>query len=232
MLPIGLLMREHRLIERMVANLRVETERVKENRLDPVFIDQAVDFFRTYADRTHHGKEENILFRDLQAKSLKPEHKAIMDELVSEHVYARRTVGELLEAKEKYLKGDPEALHVVEERLNALIELYPAHIEKEDRRFFYPVMEYFSSDEQESMLQQFYVFDQKMIHEKYGSIVDYVEKRILDSSMMRCRVCGYIYDPMKGDPEHGVKRGTVFEELPPDWVCPVCFAPKEMFEKA
>jgi len=37
-----------------------------------------------------------------------------------------------------------------------------------------------------------------------------------------CDVCGYIYDPMKGDPENGVPPGTAFEKLPDDWVCPEC----------
>lgn len=223
-------MKEHRLIERMVENLKVEKEKIRLRRLDPVFIDQAVDFFRTYADRTHHGKEEDLLFRGLQAKSLKPEHMVIMNELISEHVHARETVGELLNAKNRYLQGDGDALHEVEEKLHRLIELYPAHIEKEDRRFFKPVMEYFSPEEQEKMLQEFYVFDRNMIHEKYGRVVERIEKISVDSSSMKCKICGYIYDPLKGDLEHGVKPGTLFKDLSSDWVCPICFVPKSMFE--
>jgi rubredoxin len=46
----------------------------------------------------------------------------------------------------------------------------------------------------------------------------------------RCTVCGYIYDPDEGDPESGVKLGTSFEELPEDWVCPICGATKDQFE--
>ncbi len=46
-----------------------------------------------------------------------------------------------------------------------------------------------------------------------------------------CQVCGYIYDPVKGDPENGINAGTRFEDLSDDWVCPVCGASKEMFEK-
>jgi rubredoxin len=46
-----------------------------------------------------------------------------------------------------------------------------------------------------------------------------------------CTVCGYVYDPEKGDPENGVEPGTRFEDLPDDWVCPLCGAPKEDFEK-
>ena len=46
-----------------------------------------------------------------------------------------------------------------------------------------------------------------------------------------CTVCGYIYDPKLGDPEHNVPPQTPFEQLPEDWVCPVCGAPKSQFVK-
>jgi len=46
-----------------------------------------------------------------------------------------------------------------------------------------------------------------------------------------CIVCGYIYDPAKGDPDNGVAPGTAFEELPDDWVCPDCGVGKSEFEK-
>ena len=45
-----------------------------------------------------------------------------------------------------------------------------------------------------------------------------------------CKVCGYIYDPARGDPGNGVKPGTAFDDLPDDWVCPVCGVGKEEFE--
>lgn len=47
----------------------------------------------------------------------------------------------------------------------------------------------------------------------------------------RCIVCGYVYDPEIGDPKSGVEPGTSFEELPDDWVCPLCGASKDEFEK-
>lgn len=46
-----------------------------------------------------------------------------------------------------------------------------------------------------------------------------------------CQICGYIYDPAKGDPDNGIAPGTSFEDLPEDWVCPICGAPKSDFEK-
>ncbi|MDD4986644.1 MAG: rubredoxin [Dehalococcoidales bacterium] len=46
-----------------------------------------------------------------------------------------------------------------------------------------------------------------------------------------CTVCGYVYDPELGDPEGDIAPGTPFDELPDDWVCPVCGAGKSDFEK-
>ena len=45
-----------------------------------------------------------------------------------------------------------------------------------------------------------------------------------------CKICGYIYDPVDGDPYNGVAPGTAFEDLPEDWVCPLCSAEKDEFE--
>ena len=46
-----------------------------------------------------------------------------------------------------------------------------------------------------------------------------------------CKVCGYIYDPSKGDPKGGISPNTPFTSLPDTWVCPECGAAKDMFEK-
>ena len=46
----------------------------------------------------------------------------------------------------------------------------------------------------------------------------------------KCTICGYIYNPEKGLPVDGINPGTPFEQLPADWVCPICGAAKEDFE--
>jgi rubredoxin len=46
----------------------------------------------------------------------------------------------------------------------------------------------------------------------------------------RCTVCNYVYDPEAGDPDNGVDPGTVWEDVPDDWVCPECGVEKDMFE--
>ena len=46
-----------------------------------------------------------------------------------------------------------------------------------------------------------------------------------------CSICGYVYDPAAGDPDNGVAPGTKFDDIPEEWVCPVCGAPKSEFNK-
>ncbi|MDZ7369619.1 MAG: rubredoxin [candidate division KSB1 bacterium] len=45
-----------------------------------------------------------------------------------------------------------------------------------------------------------------------------------------CTNCGYVYDPAQGDPENGIPPGTAFEDLPEDWICPVCYVGKDQFD--
>jgi len=45
-----------------------------------------------------------------------------------------------------------------------------------------------------------------------------------------CTACSYVYDPEEGDPDSGIEPGTAFEDIPEDWVCPVCGVSKEDFE--
>lgn len=176
MLPAGPLMIEHRLIERMVALLESNRKRMDQtNKIDPDFLLTAAEFFRTYADRCHHGKEEDILFVELNGKELDKEHQRIMDELTEEHIIARTNVRNLTAASERYEEGDLAAAEEILKLVGNLISLYPSHIEKEDKHFFLPVMDYFSRKEQMDMLHRFWEFDERLIHRVYGDIVEKFE---------------------------------------------------------
>ena len=171
--PVEVLITEHKLIIRAVDRIKKEMDQIQSDKIvDPNFIATAVDFFRTYADRFHHGKEEGILFKALSRKKLnEPDHK-MMNELMIEHGYARLTVTALDTAKEKYVSGEKEALGEVLELLRALVKLYPAHIEKEDKHFFYPSMAYFSTQERENMLMDFVSFNQNFTDMRYKKVID------------------------------------------------------------
>lgn len=156
MIPVAILIEEHKIIMRMVDVLKNA-----KGRYSPAFIEKTVDFFRTYAEKCHHGKEENILFRRLEKKELLPVDKKILQELIEEHKMARELVQEFAESKTG--AGDK------------IVSLYERHIEKENRKFFLPAFNYFSHEEKEDILKEFMENDRKMIHEKYAKVVDEIE---------------------------------------------------------
>ena len=231
-------MREHRLIERMVNVINKELIKINEHDdLDPKFVDVVVDFFKTYADKCHHGKEEDILFKKLKTKNLIQEHQKTINELINEHIYARKVVTKLKKANQLYANRNGDALDEIKSLLEEIVTIYPKHIEKEDKHFFYPSMDYFSKIEKDVMLDDFLNFDRKMIHEKYEVIVAEKEGKKSETGKStrqqlqkwKCTVCGYVYDPEKGDSEHNINPGTRFEDLPEEWVCPICFSPRKAF---
>jgi hemerythrin-like domain-containing protein len=135
MLPIGLMMIEQRLIERMIFLRGKELGLVKSsNKANSSLIDTMVDFIRNYADHFHHGKEEDILFRELMKKDLPAEHKKIMDELIKEPILGRETTGRLVEANKRYSRGDSKALPSIIECMSLLVDFHPKHIKKEDQK--------------------------------------------------------------------------------------------------
>ncbi|MFH1145114.1 MAG: hemerythrin domain-containing protein [Candidatus Eisenbacteria bacterium] len=173
MLPIGPLMMEHRLIERMVDVVREGVRRARaEGAIDSRFVDAVIDFIRVYADRLHHGKEEGILFRKLAGRNLGAEDARQMAELIDEHLQARRQVDAVRAALPRYRHGDADSLEAVLKPLETLAELYPEHIHKEDQAFFPAAMRYLNRDEKDAMIAEMKAFDQGLIHEIYAGVVD------------------------------------------------------------
>jgi hemerythrin-like domain-containing protein len=177
MKPIVVLMSEHRLIERMLGIVRQRTSAAgQEMRIDPGFVDTAVDFLRMYADKTHHAKEESILFRDMAKRKLPDREAEVLQHLLQEHTEARKNVTELINANEEYRKNaEPGSLGIILDKLQFLPDFYQHHINTEDHDFFPFCQHSLNSEEQEAMLQEFWESDRKMIHEKYRIAVESLE---------------------------------------------------------
>ena len=174
----GMLMIEHRLIERMLLVIKAALSKIEfKHEIDPVFVDTAVDFIRVYADRTHHGKEEDILMRELKNKTLSAEDQQVMNDLIRDHMLVRQTTALIGNANDRYRGGDDIALIVIANGLKTLIEFFPKHIEKEDKRFYPASRTYFTDEEDQSMLAEFGELDRKMVYEKYRAVVEKLEKQ-------------------------------------------------------
>jgi hemerythrin-like domain-containing protein len=167
---------EHRLISRVAATLGRMRERIRlERTVDPSAVDAAVDFIRTYADRCHHGKEEDLLFAACQGKAIPPELERTMRQLVDEHVQGRALVARLVAANARHRAGAPEAVDEIADLLGALSEFYARHIETEDQRFFVPLMDFFTKAERDELHRECLRFDQEFIHRRYLAVAEELE---------------------------------------------------------
>jgi hemerythrin-like domain-containing protein len=181
MLPITPLMIEHREIERLIALMQKEGDRIKEDKLTDIdFIDDCIDFIKTYADRCHHGKEEGILFKELENKKLKTEHLKVLNQLIKDHQNTRDITSKLIDARNNYFKSEDDAskqifAFEIHGYLEEFIDFYPQHIIKEEKEFFLSCMDYFNESEKKEILDKFWEFDRKLIHEKYRKLLEKYE---------------------------------------------------------
>jgi hemerythrin-like domain-containing protein len=169
---------EHDLIRRVMTTLERQSARIEEEGdLDPVVLAEVLDFVTVYADSVHHGKEEEILFRQLHEKPLSADHRQTMEELAREHVEMRHLVDEIEDARQRYERGGKEELDTVRRAVDRLVEMYPAHMENEDQTFFPAAMKYLDDSDQENVLEEMRSHDRAMIHEKYGAVADHLDAR-------------------------------------------------------
>jgi len=163
-------MKEHRVIERAIAAVTHEIERTRiSGKVDVEFLDLAIDFMNTYADMTHHGKEEDILFALLERKPLDWQERETMAGLIEEHRFVRAIASRLSEIRHGSLYAG-EMVGVTVVQLQRLTEVYPRHIEKEDMVFFPAAMRYLTSQERIAMNTDFRDFDSSIVHEKYARV--------------------------------------------------------------
>jgi len=104
--------------------------------IDPKHLEQIVEFVRLFADRVHHGKEEDLLFQAMEEASIpnkgRPDEENVFYGLLLEHYVGRDYVKEMSDAISKYESGDRGSLHKFIDNARDYAELLTQHIEKED----------------------------------------------------------------------------------------------------
>lgn len=175
MKPRGMLMTEHRLIERLLAVIEKELIIIEKSRIiNDVVIHCIVDFMKIYADVNHHGKEEDILFAALAKKEMSVEDSKMMQELMDEHKFCRKATNDIVHAKEQFLRGE-DTIGIIITTFSTLVRFYPQHIQKEDEIFFPDSEIYLTDEELDGMIEKFHNFDSMMIHKKYKLLVEQLE---------------------------------------------------------
>lgn len=152
---IDMLNDEHRYILMVVDGLRQIAVALREGRAVEVdMLKEAVDFMRVFADETHHGKEEDLLFPAFVDHGV-PLHGCPMDALLHEHRQGRELVKRIAEGAEAYASGKPEAPEEIATAIDGVVKLYPNHIWKEEEMVFPMAERMFPTELRNTLFRQF-----------------------------------------------------------------------------
>jgi len=176
------LMTEHRAIERMLAVLEAAAGRLDAGeRVRPDVLREAVDFVRNFADRCHHGKEEDNLFPRLEELGV-PREGGPLGVMLFEHDEGRTYIGAIADAVDDYERGDEAAARTIARNARGYVELLRGHIQKEERVLFPMAEEVLSADDQRSLEESFERIETEVmgagVHERYHQMLDELEREL------------------------------------------------------
>ena len=173
--PTQMLENEHLIIAKVVGAASVLADRLGAGQeVGNETLQGVVEFMRIYADKCHHGKEEELLFPLLGKKGV-PMQGCPVGALTMEHGKGRVLVKGLAAATEAYQKGDPGGRQAVIQALHGIAELYPNHIWKEDYLLFPLTNKVLSPEEQQSLYQQFEQVEERVGREVYQRLEMFAE---------------------------------------------------------
>ena len=150
--------------------------------VDPQHIERIVEFLQIFADRCHHGKEEDLLFPEME-KSGVPREKGPVGVMLWEHDQGRAFVKGMAEASGKYKKGDSAALFEFAQSARDYIALLTQHINKENNVLFPMGEKILSPKKQEELVEAFEKLEREKIgegtHERFHHLLHELQERYL-----------------------------------------------------
>lgn len=152
---VEILKAEHRVIEQVLDCLgNIVAEARRQGRLDSQAAREAIDFFRNFADRCHHAKEENLLFPAMEAKGF-PRQGGPTGVMLHEHERGREHIRGMDAVVEQAATGDAAAVGTFCQHAEGYIDLLREHIAKEDHCLFGMAAQALSPAEQQELTEQF-----------------------------------------------------------------------------
>jgi hemerythrin-like domain-containing protein len=160
--PIQVLMDEHRQIERVMSSLLTFVNEVKAKRLTGGHedLERFAEFFRDFADRTHHGKEEDILFRILVEGGF-PRDGGPIAVMLAEHQEGRARVRILKEIAENPAPWGSAEREKIENAAAVFVTVLRQHIQKEDNILYPMARAHLSAELMAEIARQFRAFEEK-----------------------------------------------------------------------
>ena len=165
----GGIMRMFKVMETVANKLR-KSEAVETEHLNKI-----VEFLANFADRCHHGKEEDILFPELTKDTTKTK---LINNLLEEHKIGRGFIKKIVNFLKKYKPGNPEAFNIAT-NMEGYIRLLTEHIKKENP-IFHEADEKLPEKIQNDMMEKFEALEKDVIgegkHEEYHKLLDMLEQ--------------------------------------------------------
>ncbi|WP_309492787.1 hemerythrin domain-containing protein [Candidatus Hecatella orcuttiae] len=180
MFATDILKEEHRMIKRMLKVLTAAAQKLEGGEeVSPAVFEEVIDFIRTFADRCHHGKEEQTLFPVLERRGL-PREGGPTGTMRMEHERGREFVKAMAQAVERYRGGDEEAKHAIVANARGYVDLLTQHISKEDD-VLYPLAEQvLGKKEHVELLEKFEEVEKTMVgegkHQQYIKLLERLER--------------------------------------------------------
>lgn len=173
------LMEEHRAIETMLNILENVCQRLETGKaVDAEHLEHILEFIRIFADRCHHGKEEDLLFPAMEKAGI-PREGGPIGVMLIEHVQGRNYVRGMGEAVSRYKAGEVKAASDFIANARGYIALLRQHINKEDNILYRMADMHLSESKQQELLEQFEQVERERIgpgkHEEFHRLLEHLE---------------------------------------------------------
>ncbi len=183
---------DHRVIQEVVAGMSAVADLLDSGKqVDPSILGDLVQFLAVFADHCHHAKEEQYLFPLLVAKA-DTATKRELQLLEQEHGWAAQLVGKLARASAAYIENPLVMRYRVVALLRSLVELYPAHIWKEDYLLFPMAQQNLSEAEQQYMADCFEDLEREVgqdVHAAFEMLAKQLEAVVEYRNAGACPLC-------------------------------------------
>ncbi|GAP13361.1 uncharacterized conserved protein [Longilinea arvoryzae] len=171
---------EHRIIERVIAALETESDRLASGQaVPPAFFLEAADFIQGFGDGCHHAKEEKVLFKALVANGL-PKKNGPVGAMLMEHEQGRVFTRAMRAAAERLQNGDSSAAAEVIQNARGYATLLRQHIQKEDRVLFPMANQVIPADQHADIFERFEAIEEEEtgagVHEKFEALAEKLEQ--------------------------------------------------------
>lgn len=183
MKPTEDLIHEHKAIKVMLSIMKKIAENIRNDKgVDTNDIEKIVDFLKTFADKCHHGKEENALFPALVEAGI-PKEGGPVGVMLYEHTVGRGFIKDISSSTEKYIKESPESIQLIADNLSNYINLLNNHIQKEENVLFPMAEKVLSTQKQKEVFDQFVKIEEEVVghgvHEHFHELLNELNNKYL-----------------------------------------------------